>query len=177
MCRLHTLEKLNIYGNLIESVPKSVEKLQNLQKIHLGNCGLSTFPEIICKLPCLKSLPLHGNFIDEISESVIRTWHELSLPALEKLRNSQDLAGLEKPPFAIFQKGSKACLEYYNSVKASSIVMQSLLSTSLGENSCREIQFDPHTKRRKTSSGGGSRPHCSGRHSGNSARQHPIADH
>ena len=131
VCRLHTLQKLNIYGNLIQSVPQSVENLQNLQKLHLGNCGLSTFPEIICKLPCLKSLPLHGNFIDEISESAIRTWHELSLPALENLRNAQDLAGLEKPPFAIFQKGSKSCLEYYNSVRASSIVKQSLLSVQV----------------------------------------------
>ena len=131
VCRLQALQKLKIYGNLIKSVPKSVEKLQNLQTLHLGNCGLSAFPDIICKLPCLESLSLHGNLIDEISESVIRTWHELSLPAMENLRNAQDIAGLQKPPFAIFQKGSKACLEYYNSVKASSIVKQSLLSVQV----------------------------------------------
>ena len=131
VCRLQALQKLKIYGNLIKSVPKSVEKLQNLQRLHLGNCGLNTFPDIICKLPRLESLSLHGNLIDEISESVTRTWHELSLPAMENLRNAEDLAGLTKPPFAIFQKGSKACLEYYNSVKASSIVKQSLLSVQV----------------------------------------------
>ena len=131
VCRLHALQKLKIYGNLIKSVPKSVEKLQKLQTLHLGNCGLSTFPDITCKLPCLESLSLHGNFIDEISEPVIRTWHDLSLVTMENLRNAQDLAGLKKPPFAIFQKGSKACLEYCNSVKASSIVKQSLLSVQV----------------------------------------------
>ena len=131
VCRLQALQKLKINGNLIKSVPTSVEKLQNLQTLHLGNCGLSTFPDIICTLPSLESLSLHLNFIDEISESAIRTWHELSLPAMENLRNAQDLTRLKKPPFAIFQKGSKACLEYYNSVRASSIVKQSLLSVQV----------------------------------------------
>lgn len=66
-----------------------------------------------------------------MNETSVTYWHEHDPPAYQTLQQTRDLWGLTKPPFATFQKGSKACIQYFNSLKASSIVKFSLHSVQI----------------------------------------------
>ena len=131
ICQLIGLHKLNISENWIEVLPESLAHLQNLQKLNVADCGLTVFPEVIGKLHCLQELQIHENVIATMTEVLVKDWYKHDLPVIRNLQKSFDLESLTEPPSSIFRKGPKACVQYFNSLKISSIVECKLLSVQV----------------------------------------------
>jgi internalin A len=69
---LKQLEKLDLSGNLLTSIPYLITRLENLTSLDLSRNGLKTVPRWIAQLQNLTSLNLGGNDFTTIPDSIIQ---------------------------------------------------------------------------------------------------------
>ena len=136
LTKLGKLRILCLNGNKnVKSLPPSMTQLTNLKELHLYDCGFREFPGVVCRIPNLQKVNLDENHIVILDEAFVKFWHDTSFPFQEFLQKQviglKDLKGLEQPPFEIFQNGSAACIDYYRSLKSSSMVGCNILSVQI----------------------------------------------
>lgn len=65
-----SIQELWIYGNQIETIPESIERLKDLEILFIESNRLSQLPQTIGKLESLQNLNLSGNRLTTIPESI-----------------------------------------------------------------------------------------------------------
>lgn len=94
ICRLDSLEKLNLYKNNLKKIPGSIANLTNLVELNLGSNHLGLIPIELRGLRKLKMLHLGNNDIEEIPDW-FSAFCQLEYLALHKNTSLKNIDALE----------------------------------------------------------------------------------
>ncbi len=111
--RMKSIVSLDVSENSgISSIPDCYMDLEELQEFNIGNCNITSFPEVLFSIPRLRYTNLRGNRIALLSRKVIG-----------QLWDSQghtewfwDADYLLCPPQSVWTLGLDACLQYLDHV-------------------------------------------------------------
>ncbi|WAR24389.1 MFHA1-like protein [Mya arenaria] len=67
---LHSLERLSLSNNFLDTLPHGIARLKKLRSIHMANNRFEAFPLEVCEIESLEFLDLSDNHLVSIPESI-----------------------------------------------------------------------------------------------------------
>ncbi|CAF1109658.1 unnamed protein product [Rotaria sordida] len=70
LCSFFSLERLNLYNNVIKSIPEQIIQIRMLKTLDLSRNQLAYIPASLCKLPNLEVLIINNNKLISLPEEI-----------------------------------------------------------------------------------------------------------